>query len=116
MYEYPVCIYTCMQEESIRPLYRWVMGTELKTSGRTVSFLNHWAISPTPPRQTFNWSWLSFRGLVHYHHGGKHGRVQADVVLEEPRVLRLDLKAAMRSSPLSFTSSQEKGLDHPGQT
>jgi len=35
----------------------------------------------------------SFRGSVHYH-GGKHGGVQADMVLEkELRVLHLDLKA-----------------------
>ena len=28
------------------------------------------------------------RGLVHYHHGGEHGSMQADMVLEkEPRVL-----------------------------
>ena len=36
----------------------------------------------------------SFRGSVHYHHGRKHGNVQADMVLEELRVLHLDLKAA----------------------
>jgi hypothetical protein len=31
-----------------------------------------------------------FRGLVHYHHGRKHGRVQADMVLEkELRILHL---------------------------
>ena len=36
----------------------------------------------------------SFRGLVHYHHGRKHGRIQTDMVLEkELRVLHLDLKA-----------------------
>jgi hypothetical protein len=34
----------------------------------------------------------SFRGSVHCHHGGKHDIVQADLVLEEPRVLHLDLK------------------------
>jgi hypothetical protein len=34
---------------------------------------------------------FSFRGLVHYH-GGKHGSMQADMVLEkELRVLHLDL-------------------------
>ena len=38
----------------------------------------------------------SIRGLVHYHHGGNHGSVQADMVLEEPRVLHVDLKAAKR--------------------
>jgi hypothetical protein len=34
-------------------------------------------------KQTFHWGWLSFRGSVHYHHSGKHGNVQADVVLEK---------------------------------
>jgi hypothetical protein len=38
----------------------------------------------------------SFRGLVHYHHGRKHDRVHPDLVLKEPRVLHLDLKAARR--------------------
>ena len=37
-----------------------------------------------------------FRGLVHYHHGGKHGSVQVDLLLEEPRVLHLDLQAVRR--------------------
>ena len=34
---------------------------------------------------------LAYRliGAVHYRHGGKHVNVQADVVLEEPRVLHL---------------------------
>ena len=40
----------------------------------------------------------SFKDLVYYHHGGEYGRVQADMVLEEPRVLHLDLKAARRNS------------------
>ena len=40
-------------------------------------------------------SGLRFRGLVHYHHGRKHGSMQADMVLEkELRVLHLDPKAA----------------------
>jgi hypothetical protein len=38
----------------------------------------------------------SFRGSVHYHQGRKHGSLQADMVLEELRVLQLDLKAARR--------------------
>jgi hypothetical protein len=38
----------------------------------------------------------SFRGSVHYHHGGKHGSVLADMVLEKLRVLNLDPKAARR--------------------
>jgi len=29
----------------------------------------------------------SFRGSVHFHHGRNHGSVQADLVLEEPKVL-----------------------------
>ena len=36
-----------------------------------------------------------FRGLVHYHHGGKHGSLQADMVLKkDPEVLHLDRQAA----------------------
>jgi hypothetical protein len=39
----------------------------------------------------------SFRGSVHYHHGGKHGSLQAAMVLEEElRVLHLGLKAARK--------------------
>jgi hypothetical protein len=37
----------------------------------------------------------SFRGSVHYHHAGKHGSMQEDVVLEkELRVLQFVLQAA----------------------
>lgn len=33
----------------------------------------------------------SFRGLVYYHYGGKHGSIQADIVLKKDlRVLDLD--------------------------
>lgn len=36
-----------------------------------------------------------FKDLAYYHHGRKHGGVQADVVLEkEMRVLLLDLQTA----------------------
>ena len=42
----------------------------------------------------------SFRGLVHYHHGGKHGSIQAGLVLEEPGILHSDSKAARKR--LSF--------------
>jgi hypothetical protein len=54
----------------------------------------------------------SFRGSVHYHHGRKHGRLQADLDLEkEVRVLRLDPKAARRR--LSSAGSQEEtGIPH----
>jgi hypothetical protein len=40
----------------------------------------------------------SLRGSVHHHHhGGKHGSVQADMVLEkELRALHLDPKAGRR--------------------
>jgi hypothetical protein len=39
----------------------------------------------------------SFRGLVCYCHGKKHGSAQADTVLEkEPRVLYLDQQATGR--------------------
>jgi hypothetical protein len=38
----------------------------------------------------------SFSGLSHYHHDRKHGSIQADLVLEELRVLHLDLQAARK--------------------
>ena len=49
----------------------------------------------------------SFRGSVHYYHGGKHGSVKADMVLlEELRVLNLDPKAARRR--LCSAGTQER--------
>ena len=39
----------------------------------------------------------SFRSRVHYSHGWSHGSLQADMVLEEPRVLHLDPKAARKT-------------------
>ena len=38
-------------------------------------------------------SMARFRGLTHCH-GGKHGSMQADMMLEETRVLHLDPQAA----------------------
>jgi hypothetical protein len=35
-----------------------------------------------------------FRGLVYYHHGGKHGRMLKDIVLKYTRVLHLETLAA----------------------
>jgi hypothetical protein len=43
-----------------------------------------------------NGAGLQFKGSVHYHHGRKHDRVQAGMVLEELRVLHLVLKANKR--------------------
>jgi hypothetical protein len=50
----------------------------------------------------------SFRGSVHYHHGRKHGNLQADMVLEELRALYIDLNAARKR--LSLADSEEEGL------
>jgi len=50
----------------------------------------------------------SFRDLVHHHHSGKLGSVQADLVLKEPRVLHLDPKAGRKRC--SSAGSQEVGL------
>jgi hypothetical protein len=36
---------------------------------------------------------LAYSRSVHYHHGGKHGSIQADMVLEGLTFLYLDLKA-----------------------
>jgi len=50
-------------EEGIRPHYgwlwatMWLLGIELRTSGRAASALNHWAISPAP----FLWSYCCLR-------------------------------------------------------
>jgi hypothetical protein len=43
-------------------------------------------------RTTFNLG--CFRGLVYYHHSRKHSSIHTDMVLEEPRILHLDLKVA----------------------
>jgi len=49
----------------------------------------------------------SFRSSVYYDHGGKHGSMQADMVLEEMRVLHLGPKAARKT--LSSVGSQPGG-------
>jgi hypothetical protein len=41
----------------------------------------------------------SFKGSVHYYHGGKHGSMQRDRVLEELRVLHLDLHVSKGTIP-----------------
>ena len=49
IYECSVWMFTCTPEESIRSLYSWswnimwLLGNDLRTSGRTVSTLNPWA-------------------------------------------------------------------------
>jgi hypothetical protein len=44
--------------------------------------------------ETMTTATYRFRTSVHYQHGGKHGSVQADMMLEEPRVLPLDPRGA----------------------
>jgi hypothetical protein len=39
---------------------------------------------------------FSFRDSIHYHRVRKQGSMQADMVLEEPRLLHFDPKAARR--------------------
>jgi len=53
----------------------------------------------------FTGAGLQFRGSVHYRHNRKHGGIQAGMVLEELRVLHLDLKAKRRR----LTSRQVEG-------
>ena len=49
---------------------------------------------------------FSLRGSVHYHHGGKHGIMQADMVLEKAlTVLYLDPQAAVMNEPLDLVLS-----------
>ena len=47
----------------------------------------------------------NFRGLVHYCHGGKHGSVQADMVLEEELILKQHLDPQAIVGKLSTTLS-----------
>ena len=42
---------------------------------------------------------LQVKGSVHYHHGRNHGSVQEDMVLEELKVLHLDVKEVRRRLP-----------------
>ena len=45
-----------------------------------------------------------YRGLVHYHHRGKQGATQADIMLEkELTILHLDQLAAGREKKLHWT-------------
>ena len=59
----------------------------------------------------------SFRGLVHYHQGRKHGSIQADMVLEKKhRGLYLDLKAARRGLSLPYWADLEHRRRPPNST
>ena len=50
----------------------------------------------------------SFRGLVHYHHGGNHGGKYADTVSEkELRVQRLDLQAGNKDCVTTKPASSD---------
>lgn len=50
-----------------------------------------------------------FRGPVHFHHGGEHGSVQTNVVLEKKlRVLYLDPQAAEAEGSVSYWQSLNK--------
>ena len=55
----------------------------------------------------------SFRSLVHYHHGGKHGSIQADMVQLELRVLHLELQTQLRDYvTLSIKSRGDRKAHH----
>ena len=43
----------------------------------------------------------SFRGAVYYHHDREHDSIQADMMLEELRILHLQLKVARKRLSLS---------------
>jgi hypothetical protein len=55
----------------------------------------------------------SFRGPVHYHHGETHIPVQADMVLEEQRVLHLDLQATEETCHTGYSLSIGDLKAHP---
>jgi hypothetical protein len=59
-----------MPEEDSRSHYRWLwatmwlLGIEFRTSGRAVSALNHWAISPASKYCLDRWNTLLFRSVA----------------------------------------------------
>jgi hypothetical protein len=58
----------------------------------------------------------SFRDLIHYYHGGMHGSMQADMVLEkELRVLHPHRQQAERHT-LDLTRTLETSKPAPGDT
>jgi hypothetical protein len=65
VYECSICMYTCEPEEGIRSHHRWLwatmwlLGFELRTSGRSVGALNRWAISQ-------GWPWTPDRSSCLY--------------------------------------------------
>jgi hypothetical protein len=48
-------------------------------------------------KDSYLWLAYRFRGSVYYHQGRKHGSIQADMGLEELRVLYLDQTGAWRN-------------------
>ena len=58
----------------------------------------------------------TFRGSVHYQHGRKHGSVQVVMVLEELRVLHLDLTAAKRGRSFLHRIEPEHRISKPAYT
>ena len=54
----------------------------------------------------------SFRGLVHFHHGRKHGDIQADMMLEELSILHLASQAAERDFHTDVGGSSNYLLFH----
>ena len=55
-----------------------------------------------------------FRDLVYYHHGGKHGSMQADMVLEkELRVLHLDPQATEGDSVPHWVEFEHRRYQSP---
>jgi hypothetical protein len=64
VYDSSICMYTCVPEEGIGSHYRWLwatmwlLGIELRTSGRAVSAHNLWAISLAPIKDFCTWRFL----------------------------------------------------------
>ena len=66
-------------------------------------------------KQTFHWVLAShFRGLVHYHHGGKHGNTQGNRMIKQQND-----KEAVESSTYRSTGIRETekplGLPWPSE-
>jgi hypothetical protein len=57
---------------------------------------------------------IKFISFISLSSWQEHDSMQADMVLEEPRILHLDLKTAR--GRLSFCRQPGEGLDHTDQT
>ena len=104
MYVSTLSLSSDTSEENIRSHYRWLwaimwlLGIELRTSGRAVSALNLWAISPAP-KDAFFKAGLLLSNLTGESTGERLGDLQVFYSLCLPEALRLSLASDRDLAP-----------------